>query len=466
VTLPASAQAPERPRVDSTRTLFGTAVVNAMYVAFGIVVASVLARTLGPEGRGAYAAILSLPMILSIVAGFGLPSAMLLEGSRHPGQTGTAFATAQLTTTVLFAPIAVAAWHYLPTLLASHDAETIASARWFLVLSVPGMVAFSLATTGVQGTHAFRAWNWLRLGQMVAWPVLLVGAAVLGHRSAHVYALLLAASYWVMLPPALACLARRSPLPWRISGDAARRMFPYGFSAWAALLPREVSRRADHLALAAMVSPATLGLYAVGVTMSSLVGHVVGPAANVVAPLVAAASGAEHQRIFGRFGRLSVVAGLGGGVVIGAGTPIAILALFGRSFAPAIGPGLVLVVAATVEGIARVLGDALLALGRPSRLLRAEVAGLAVMAVGLWLALPDHALYGTALTCLASRAVILAVTAQQISAALAMPVRAFLVPSRADVRELVARAVALLASLAGQLRRGATAAPEGEEPRA
>jgi O-antigen/teichoic acid export membrane protein len=429
--------APERPRVDSTRTIFGTAVVSVLYVALGVVVASVLARTLGPHGRGEYAAIISLPMVLSTIAGFGFPSAILLEGSQRPKETGSAFVTAQLTTLLLLVPVGVACWILIPSLLGSHEADTIVSARWFVVLSVPAMGAFSLSTTAVQGTHAFRAWNLLRLGQMVAWPVLLVGAAALGHRSAHVYSLLLAASYGLMLPPVLVSLAKRSPWPWRVSADAARRMFPYAISAWSALLPRELNRRADLLALAAMVSPATLGLYAVAATIGSLVGHCVAPAAHVVAPLVAAAPGDEHERIFGRFGRLSVIAGIGGGAAIAAAAPLVILVLFGRSFAPAIWPALILIAAATVDGIARVLGDALLALGRPSRLLRAETAGLAVMAAGLWLSLPEYPLVGTALTCLASRAVILAVTAQQISSALGVRPRHFLLPTVSDGREWI-----------------------------
>jgi O-antigen/teichoic acid export membrane protein len=440
--------APDVTHFDSARTIFGTAAINFAYVSLGLVVASVLARTLGPEGRGAYAAILSLPMVLAIVAGFGFPCAMLLEGSRSTKETGTAFVTAALTTLLLFVPVGVASWYILPSLLDSHDARTLASARWFLVLSVPAMVTFSLLTTAVQGTHAFRDWNWLRLGQMVAWPVLLVGAAALHRRSAHVYSLLLAASYWLMLPAALFCLAKRSPRPWRIAPRAARRMFPYALSAWAAVLPRELSRRVDLLALAAAVPPTTLGLYAVGLTISSLVGHAVGPAANVVAPLVAAASGDEHRRIFGRFGRFSVIAGLGSGVAIAAAAPLGVLVLFGRSFAPAIGPTLILILAGTLESVGRVLGDALMALGRPSRVLRAELAGLAVMGAGLWVSLPAYPLVGTALTCLASRAVILAVTAEQIRIALWMPRREFLVPTASDCRELLFRAKKLARTIA------------------
>jgi hypothetical protein len=101
-------------------------------------------------------------------------------------------------------------------------------------------------------------------------------------------------------------------------------------------------------------------------------------------------------------------------------------------------------VAATVEAIARVLGDALMTLGRPPRLLRAELTGLAVMVAGLWVSLPEHPLVGTALTCLASRAAILIVTAGQISAALGMRWRDFLLPTVADGREFLAHAVRLV----------------------
>jgi glycosyltransferase involved in cell wall biosynthesis/O-antigen/teichoic acid export membrane protein len=442
-----------RPPVDSSRALLGTAIVNSLYVALGLLVASMLARTLGPEGRGAYAAILSLPMGLAIIATFGLPNAMLLEASRRPEETGAAFVTAQLAALLLFVPIAVASWLLLPSMLASYDARTIASARWFLVLSVPAMGAFALATTAVQGAQNFRAWNWLRASQMVAWPVLLVGAGALGYRSPYVYAPLLAVSYLLTLPAVLACLARRSPRPWRFDPHIARRMFTFSVSAWIALMPREVNRRADQLALAVVASPATLGLYAVGATIATLVGHLVGPAANVVAPKVAAASGDEHQRIFANFGRFSVIVAIGGGAATAMVAPLAMRVLFGHSFAPAIGAALILIAAAAVEAVARVLGDALLALGRPSRLLRAELAGVAVMGAGLWLALPQHPLVGTALTCLASRAAILAVTAQQISSALAMRPRSFLVPTVADGREFLARAEELICSLGKRLRR-------------
>ncbi len=445
----ATGEPPRGGQVDYAPSILGTAAVNVMYLALGLVTAAVLARTLGPEGRGAYAAILNLPMVLAVVAGFGFPNAILLEGAQRPSGLGTAFVTAQLATLLLFVPVAVACWILLPSLLVSQDASTIESARWFLVLSVPAMGAFNLSSAAVQGTRAFRTWNWLRLGQMVLWPVLLVSAAALGHRRAETYSLLCAASYWLMTPAVLFCLAKRSPLPWKVAPRVARRMLPYGLSAWTALLPMQLSRRLDQLALAAAVSPATLGLYAVGVTMGTIVLTFVGPAANVVAPIVASASSEEQPRIFGSFGRASVVAGVACGAGMTAAAPLLIIVLFGRSFAPAIAPASILIAAATVEAIARVLGDALLALGRPSRLLRAELTGLAVMVAGLWVSLPHHPLVGTALTCLASRAAVLMVTAGQISAALQMRWRDFLLPTVADGREFLARAVRLVASRGG-----------------
>jgi len=447
--------ATDSSRVDYGRSIAGTTATNILNMVLGLVCASVLARTLGPEGRGAYAAILALPMALAVVAGFGFTNSILLEAARRPEELGSAFITAQLATLLLFIPAGVAGWIAMPSLLKSQESSTIEAARWFLILSVPAMGAFNLSAAALQGARAFRAWNCLRIGQMVLWPVLLVGSVALGHRNARLYSLLMAASYWLMIPAMLVSLVKRSPLPWRIAPHVARRMLPYGMSAWTALLPMQLNRRVDQMAMAAAVSPAILGLYAAGVTISSIVVMMVGPVANVVAPLVAAAGNDEQPRIFGRFGRVSVIAGVAFGVGASAAAPFAILILFGRSFAPAILPTVVLILAGSVEGVARVLGDALMALGRPSRVLRAELVGLVVMGPGLWLSLPRYALVGTALTCLASRTATLIVTAEQISRVLAMRRRDFLLPSFSDMAEFLTRAMAFVPFLGrlGQLHR-------------
>jgi O-antigen/teichoic acid export membrane protein len=450
---PAAAQAPPRASKDSARAIFGAAAVNVISVVLGLLTASVLARTLGPGGRGAYAAIQTLPMLLALVADLGLSSSILLEGSQRPKEAGTAFVTSQLATLLLFVPVGVASWIATPWLLESQEPSTIESARVFLLLYVPAMGAFTLASTAVQGMQSFRAWNWLRAAQMVLWTALLLAAAALGHQSARAYSLLYACSYLIVIPAVIFSLAKRSPPPWKFAPQVLRRMLPYAVSAWATVLPLQLSRRAPQLALAAFVSPATLGLYAAAVTISSIIGMFVGPVANVVAPRVASARSDEQPAIFGRFGRMSVIASIAFGAAAATAAPFAILILFGRSFAPAILPTWILIMAGTIECVARVLGDALMVLGRPSRVLRAELVGLAVMVAGLWLSLPAHPLVGTALTCLASRAAILAVTTEQCHSALGMSRRHFLLPSVSDLREFVVRGTGLVISLAmGPLR--------------
>jgi len=431
----ATAAATESPTTAGPGSgITGTVVTNVAGLVVAFIASAVVARTLGPERRGAYAAVLNWPNFLVNVGNCGLQTAVLYGVARTRADARSSLTTGLAFATVLLVPITMAGWWLMPTILGAQAPETVRAARWFLVVYGVSNSLWVMAMSALQGVREFATWNAVRLAQGVLWLAMLIVASTVA-RTPFAYSLLFAMSFAIFVPWVVRAFAAKTVGEWAPTVRLARPIARYGGGAWLAIVPMQLNRRLDQLAMAAMVEPRILGLYAVASALSMLVVTVVGSIANVALPHVASLEGAQARAgAFASYMRLAVVASLLIGTVMLIATPCAVPVLFGGSYSGAIWPALVLVPATAVEGVNRVGEDVLMALGRPRRVVRAELAGFIVTVGGLAWSLPRFPLMGAAWTSLAAYSTVLAVVAVESRAATGLTIRELLVPRRHEVR--------------------------------
>ncbi len=196
-----------------------------------------------------------------------------------------------------------------------------------------------------------------------------------------------------------------------------------------------LNERADQLVISAFFSAASLGLYVVAVTLTSLTTLVGFSFALVALPMVARLETlVERQRL----ARLIVSSTLVGATVVSVPIfivePTLIKLLFGSDFAGAAGVGRVLLVAGIVFALNRVLESVLQAVGRPLESSIGEGVALAVTAGGLAALLPTLGIMGAGVTSLLAYSASSAFMVRRASKALEVPALRLLTPERGMFR--------------------------------
>lgn len=423
-----------------------TAAANVTLAGLNAASGVLLARSLGPTGRGEVAAIQLWGFLLATVAVLGTTDAVVYFSARRSERAGT-FATSAAALTMLAAlPVVAAGWVAMPVLLASQSPDTVRLARLFL-LFVPLYAVANQPGQALRGLSSFTRWNVVRLLPSVLWVVVVVSAIATGNRSPGFVTVGFLLG-WVLSFGVSVGMAR--PVvrpPYRVDVTSWGPMLRYGLPLMLASIPQWLNVRLDQLLLAAFVPSEELGLYVVAVAWAGLVTPLVNALGVVLFPRLAAEQDeqAREQVLFLGI-RVTVLVTAGLVLAVGVLTPLAVPLFFGGAFAAAIGPAAILVAGSGLLATNFVLEEGFRGLGRPGDVLRAELGGLAATAVLLAALLPRLGILGAALASLGGYLMTTLLLLHGLRRTVTGGVLSRCVPHRQDVRELVA-GVASLARL-------------------
>jgi O-antigen/teichoic acid export membrane protein len=153
-----------------------------------------------------------------------------------------------------------------------------------------------------------------------------------------------------------------------------------------------------------LLSPASLGLYVVAVTLSGGVSLVSGAIATVTFPTISQTSNRKsrecQQATLGRLLRINLWATSSAAIILIVLAPWLVALLFGQGFSGSILATRVLSLAAIVSGSNAILSSSIKGLGEPLISTYAELAGLAATALFLFLLLPTWQIVGAAMASL------------------------------------------------------------------
>jgi O-antigen/teichoic acid export membrane protein len=223
----------------------------------------------------------------------------------------------------------------------------------------------------------------------------------------------------------------------------ARDGISFGTRSWLGGLAQITNARLDQVLMITLVPPRELGLYAVATTISTAFG----PLAGAVSPPLMARIGSGERHLMPQAVRmtvtLTVVLNLGVALV----TPILLTVLFGPEFHAATPMALVLLAASVPLAGASVLSTALQADGVPLIPTIGEGIALVITVVGLVLLLRPLQGMGAAIVSFAAYGASFLFQLVVAKGRVRAPLRAFLLPSCADVRWLRDRIMGMTSRL-------------------
>jgi O-antigen/teichoic acid export membrane protein len=401
-----------------------------------------VARGLGPAGRGTVAFITVMALVVAHIAGLGVGEATTVLAARRPGSRPVLLANAILF--FLASGLVAAILAFFGLLLSGIEPAGVGTPE--LVILGLGIVSCAAGEAGASfllGTERLRqlayvtgsaSWVYALL-VLVLWagPGLTVGRAALAWTSTE-----------ALRAVVLISLSGRGTLFDRPRLGLLLEEIRFGIRLWVGSLARFLNFRTDQILMGFLASEAALGFYAVAVNASEVLLYLPSSAAMALLPLIArtepAHRGEETLRAF-RSVAFVTAAGVAVAAFLG---PVLLPAVFGEAFDESVGPFLWLLPGTLGFAASSVFSNALVGSSSPGLSSLGPIVSL-VVGIGLDLALiPPFGATGAAAAAsaafLAGGATAL-VTYRRVSP---FTWRALLVPRRGDLDVLKALAGPLL----------------------
>lgn len=370
-----------------------TAAFNLAATGVSAVTGVLLARWLGPSGRGDYAAVTSYFGIALVVFELGLGSSVVFHVSKYR----RAHADYVWTAVGLLVPLALAAALVSAVLGLTVFGDSPSRRAAFLIIPLSILFSFANAPASFAlQSLDLGSWNLIRVSQAVIFILLIVGAHQIVALNVSLVITLLTVSLALQAALAWWLYVKRCSPKGRFVRGHARPMLRFGILNMSSTAPNAVNGRFDQLVLAVMVSSAALGQYAVAVSLSVLAAPLVMAFGYVAFPRVA--RGERVLETIRTATRGSVLVSVVSIVLIVIAGPLLVPLLFGPGYQSVTRLLIVLAPGAAVVVVNQVLGDVLRGLGRPGVVAVCEWVGVISTIGGLVLLVPRLGVTGAALT--------------------------------------------------------------------
>jgi O-antigen/teichoic acid export membrane protein len=362
----------------------------------------ITARVLGPHGRGELAAITVWPQTVAYLATLGIPGAVVYYIRTVP-KSGREVLTAAIALSMGFGLIATVAGVTIaaPLAIGHYGAGVLRAAQFFMLLAPAGLIGL-VVVGALQARLEFRIANMLALA-----PPLMALILLLAMLPAHLltpFTAALAAVIPSLLFTGLVLRYLFRTYTFSLRGLATwfRPLLGYGVRAYPIDLIGTFAASIDQAIVVGLVGPVALGWYAVALRGSRIVGTMQQAVAPVLFSRAAGRPREQVVAIAGRSARVTtVLAAVGTGVLALAANQVFGL-IYGKGFLPATPVFRLLLLEALLAGLARLLGQAFFALGRPGTIAGLQAVGLGMLVALLLVLVPRFGILGAGLALLVS----------------------------------------------------------------
>lgn len=367
---------------------------DALIIGTNLVTGIIIARALGPSGRGEIAAILTLVLTSTWLFSFGSTEAISYRQSREP-ETAPQLISIWLVVVAVSSLMAIAVAELILPLLFSAQTD---AATDLARLYIP-VVSLSLAVTMLNGVllgdQDFLAYNLIRLIYPGTVAVAYVGCLIAGVLSVEAALIANAVGMGLGSLAALVRCLRRHGIA-RPERGLFQATLWYGVRAHGGSVAGFVNARLDLLILPAFLSAASVGLYSIATNVTSLIGTLTGTIAIFALPIAARLQGASVRTVI-RTLHATLLIGLTIGIAIALMASFAVELLYGSAFADAVAPLRIMLPGEILDACSVVLWAGLLAANRPFLSSAAAGPGAILTIVGLVLFLESGGIIAAAI---------------------------------------------------------------------
>ncbi|WP_435169796.1 lipopolysaccharide biosynthesis protein [Paenibacillus glycanilyticus] len=364
----------------------------------------IIARYLGPEGRGEQAAMIMWPQLLSYIVTLGLPSSIIYYMKQKNSDHGSLFLASLWMCFVLGTISMIGGLVFLPSWMDGYSSDKIRFACWALIL-VPFGLLGAINNAVLQAREEYSLFNRIRYLPNVITLILLFALVVTDsvnpfYTSLAYVAPTIPLSLWIMI-------RLLSVYSFKQKGviDSSKQLVQYGIRSYGTDLAGTLSFYIDQVLVVGLLSPVSLGIYLVALNLSKMLDII---QASVVSVLFPQASGLDQTeaieltlKVYRISSVITVILVLGAILL----APFGLLLLYGKSFEDAIPIFRILIIQAAIGSATWTLAQGFMATDKPGRVTLLKVASLIMNAVLINLLTPHLGIMGAAYSLLISAGV-------------------------------------------------------------
>ena len=382
-----------------------TLAVNILILGVNFGTGIITARALGPDGRGAQAAMQMWPQIFAIALTLGLHTALLYNLRRYPEKGSQLFSAALIMGTGMGLLATLAGVAFIPLWLTEYSPEVVRFAQW-LMLGSPLILLINALYGVLRARDEFTAFNTIRCLLPLSTLLILVSLWVF-YRLTPFYA---AAAYIVPWAPLLLWMVyhlwRTYHPTLRDVRESFRLLTSYGIRSYGVdLLGQLVAGRLDRILVVGLLNPTAMGLYVVAVSLARTLDAFPAAVAQVVLPRSASRPVEEVVALTGRGLRVSTTLAVVAALVLAGLGPLALKTIYGQEFSSAVPVLRILLVEVVLSGATWVLAQAFMASDRPGITSIMQGIGVGLTVPLLIVLVPRYGLVGAGLALLTSTVV-------------------------------------------------------------
>jgi O-antigen/teichoic acid export membrane protein len=381
--------------------LLQSVVVKVLIIFLNAATGILSARALRPSGRGELAAIILWNVLFANAFTFGVPSALTYQLKKRidlRSEFAGAALLLSLLTSLLAMSIAVLG---LPHWIPQYSATVIFFSRLFL-LNVPLFAASLVGRAALESDGDFTTSN-LSLLLTPLLTLMLLGGFCFAHHMTPVHA---AWAYVVGGVPSCILILRRVHSRFhptlRSLHVSTRLLLFYGLRSYGIDLCGTMSFYVDQVLVVHLLQSDIMGAYVVALSLSRMLNAFHTAAVMVLFPnLISKPTDVIHA-LTGRAVRITTFVTAAAGLFVALLGPRLVTFLYGSAYRSATGIVRILLLEVILSGIALLLSQAFMALGRPGTVTVFQISGLLLTIPLLILLVPRYGIHGAALAILFS----------------------------------------------------------------
>ena len=366
-------------------------------VILGIVATIVIARVLGPPGKGAYSLAILVPTMMTAVANLGIGVASIYYGVSKKAEwkdlASNSLVSALVLGVISSAAFLVYFFIFRPSYLEGVDAGSVTVA----VLVVPSSLMGSYFGSILLGRQRIRQYNVVQVVPPLA-GLLLVLILLLGFDGG----VLAAVAAWAGTAVAGSLVAgllvmRETKVSWCFDIHLFKKSVGFGIQGNLGNIIQFLNYRVDALIVAYLMDVTAVGYYSVGVSLAEMLWYLPAAVGTILFARVPGMTSEETNKLTPRLCRntlfITILAAL---ALLGLSRYVIIL-LFGATFLPALKPFWLLLPGVVALSVCKVLSNEMAGRGRPIVNSIAAAISLAVnIPLNLWL-IPKMGISGASL---------------------------------------------------------------------
>jgi O-antigen/teichoic acid export membrane protein len=380
-----------------------TYLFSALTLVANLVSGIVIARALGPDGRGITVALATVAQLAGFLFAMGVAVSLSYYIARRPEDGPTLLTTWTLMLVPLTAIAIGISELLLPTIFAADGDEVLKIGRWFM-FTIILVVGLEFSYGLLLGTYDYLVYNVMRFVQPL---IVAVGYIVLWRIDA------LTVDSALILPTAASGLVLMAALGRAVSrvgiGAPDFRLglttLWYGVRGQGSTVAANVTARLDVAMLPAYVTTANVGLYSVATNVSLIVYQLSNTFAGLVVPAAARDTSRAARKVIGSLWASLTVAAVFAIVLALLARPL-LGVVYGEDFRDAAEPLLLILPGAVLFAGSSIIGAGIYAAGRPFTATVTQVLGMIVTVVGLFVFLRSGGITAAALVSTVSYATV------------------------------------------------------------